>query len=144
MSIDHSGLTVIDRDTCMQLLAKTPVGRIVYTSGALPVVQPVNYTLDDDSIIVRTSSRSKLAAAGRREVVAFEIDEIDHDGQRGWSVLVTGRATEISDPAELARVTTLGVQSWLPTQPERYVRISCEIITGRAIRPPTDSHDGRA
>jgi hypothetical protein len=38
-------------------------------------VRPVNFCLDGDDIVIRTAAGSKLAAATRRAVVAFEVDD---------------------------------------------------------------------
>ncbi|HVX43841.1 MAG TPA: pyridoxamine 5'-phosphate oxidase family protein [Mycobacteriales bacterium] len=127
-------LDVIDREHCMRLLARHPLGRILYTNGALPAIQPVNYALDGNSIVVRTESESKLAAAGRGQVVAFEIDDIDTDHGSGWSVVVTGRATTIASEHELARAQELPIPAWfVPDQPH-FIRIQCELVTGRRLR----------
>jgi uncharacterized protein len=72
-----SRLHTLDRAECPQLLRTVPVGRIVFTESALPAIQPVNFTLDDTNVIIRTSGGGKLAAAVSGNVVAFEADDID-------------------------------------------------------------------
>jgi hypothetical protein len=39
--------------------------------------------------------------------VAFEVDRFDEDGQSGWSVLVTGTATRVTDVSTLVRLEQL-------------------------------------
>lgn len=120
----------------MRLLATEPFGRILYTAGALPVIQPVMYALDAESIVIRTDHLSKLAVAGRQEVVAFEIDAIDPAQGSGWSVIVTGRAREITSDAELARARALPLPGWTREGTGRYLRIDCELVTGRQLHRP--------
>jgi hypothetical protein len=55
----------------MRLLAKVPVGRVVYTWHALPAVLPVNFSMDDDaSVVLYTSAGSDLVRAVDGVVVA--------------------------------------------------------------------------
>ena len=50
VSVDKSGPEVpIERD-CFALLARAPIGRVVYSDRALPVIVPVNYTLDGNKL----------------------------------------------------------------------------------------------
>ena len=55
----------------------------------------MNYRFHEGAIVFRTTTGSKLEAAGRRAAVAFEIDGWDDETQTGWSVLVKGTAVEI-------------------------------------------------
>jgi nitroimidazol reductase NimA-like FMN-containing flavoprotein (pyridoxamine 5'-phosphate oxidase superfamily) len=98
----------LDRQECVRLLAKVPVGRVVYTRQALPAVLPVNFCLDtDSSVLLRTSSDSDLVRAIDGAVVAFEADAFDAETRSDWSVVVTGRATVVTDPAEHERLSEL-------------------------------------
>lgn len=69
-----------------------------------PLVVPVDYLLDEGTVVLRTDEGTKLDAALRGETVAFEIDVVDDTKGTGWSVLVRGRAVEVCNPAELERV----------------------------------------
>ena len=71
-------------------MGSVPVGRIAYTRQALPAVEPVNFALDRGDIVVKTDEGSKLAAATRNAVVAFEADCVEPDEHAGWSVTVVG------------------------------------------------------
>lgn len=132
MTADRVGLEELDHSESMRRLATHSVGRIVYTAAALPVVHPVNFIVEDHSIVICTNSESKLAAAGREEIVAFEVDEIDAKSKAGWSVVVTGRAHEITDGVDVARFGKL-LQSWIPDVCDRFVAIRTEIVTGRVL-----------
>ncbi|MFJ6835576.1 pyridoxamine 5'-phosphate oxidase family protein [Streptomyces sp. NPDC091209] len=125
----------LDRQECLRLLAKVPVGRVVYTRQALPAVLPVNFCLDtDSSVLLRTSSDSDLVRAIDGVVVAFEADEFDTETRSGWSVVVTGRATVVADPAEHARLSQVGPTSWMPLRNVVFVRIDSDLVTGRDLR----------
>lgn len=130
----NEGFRVLDRLECLRLLAKVPVGRVVYTRQALPAVLPVNFSLDtDSSVLLRTSAGSGLVRAIEGVVVAFEADDFDASTRSGWSVVVTGRATVVTDPAEHDRLSRTGPHSWVVTHHEVFVRIESEMVTGREI-----------
>jgi nitroimidazol reductase NimA-like FMN-containing flavoprotein (pyridoxamine 5'-phosphate oxidase superfamily) len=133
MEVDRNGLEVLDRDQCFRLLGSATLGRIGFTSGALPTVLPVNFHLDRERILVRTGRGSKLDAALQNAVVAFEVDDFDAIYHSGWSVAVTGVATEISDPAELDAARQEPVARWAPAGDEAVLAISTEFVSGRRI-----------
>jgi hypothetical protein len=134
----------LPRADCMRLLSSVHVGRIVYTDGALPAITPVNFAVDDEEILFRTSPGSTLALATQDAVVAFEVDEFDEINHDGWSVVVTGVASGVSDANDVLRVRTLGVRPWVPGDRSHYVRIAPSTITGRRLirRGPIESHTG--
>ncbi|MFI7415763.1 pyridoxamine 5'-phosphate oxidase family protein [Nonomuraea sp. NPDC049684] len=133
MQLDSSGLQVLSREECLRLLSSTPIGRIVFTDRALPAVQPVNFCLDGERVVIRTSIGSKLAAATRHAVVAFEADEFDPAMRTGWSVTAVGHARAVTDPAETARLAALPLSPWAPGSRDHYIVVDAEQVSGRRI-----------
>ncbi|MFF4190479.1 pyridoxamine 5'-phosphate oxidase family protein [Nonomuraea sp. NPDC001831] len=133
MQLDSSGLQVLSREECLRLLSSTPIGRIVFTDRALPAVQPVNFCLDGERVVIRTSIGSKLAAATRHAVVAFEADEFDPAMRTGWSVTAVGHARAVTDPAETARLAALPLSPWAPGSRDHYIVVDAEQLSGRRI-----------
>lgn len=89
-------LARLTRAQCDELLATKSVGRLAYMARAnVPDIVPVNYLMDGAAVLVRSAAGPKLQAAERREVVAFEVDEIDEDRHTGWSVVVIGLASRV-------------------------------------------------
>ncbi|MDH6522173.1 pyridoxamine 5'-phosphate oxidase family protein [Streptomyces sp. SAI-090] len=130
----NDGFRELGRQECLQLMAKMPVGRIVFTRQALPAVLPVNFSLDGDgAILLRTSAASELVRAVDGAVVAFEADDVDAARHSGWSVVVTGSATVVTDPAEYQRLARTGPLSWAPAPQEVLIRIEPELVTGREL-----------
>lgn len=125
-------LEVLTREEALALLATAPVGRIVFTDRALPAIQPVNFFLDDGLIVIRSGPGSKLSAAVRNSVVAFEADEIDPETKTGWSVVVTGVARVVKDEGELERLRSK-VKPWAPGDRNYVILISPDMVTGRRI-----------
>jgi uncharacterized protein len=133
VEVDRNGLEVLDRDDCLRLLAGATLGRIGVTSGALPTILPVNFWLDGDRIVVLTGEGSKLDAATRNAVVAFEVDDVDPMYHCGWSVVVTGVARAVSDPDELAALQRAPLTRWAPRGDGKMIAISTDMISGRRI-----------
>jgi nitroimidazol reductase NimA-like FMN-containing flavoprotein (pyridoxamine 5'-phosphate oxidase superfamily) len=135
-STDHGGLQVIPEDECLRLLGGATLGRVALSIGALPVVLPVNFAMDDGDVVLRTNKGTKLNAALAGAVVAFEADEYDAVYHTGWSVLVTGVARVVTLPDELSRLKELPLRPWAPGERDDYVRIARHTVTGRRIGSP--------
>jgi uncharacterized protein len=127
------GLEILSEEQCVELLGDVGVGRVGITIGALPVVLPINYGVLDGDIVFATTDGTKLDAAVRNAVIAFEVDAIDELAQDGWSVLLVGTAHEVTDPATIDRISTIGVRPWVGGQRDRWVRIERSVVTGRRI-----------
>ncbi|MBO3753192.1 pyridoxamine 5'-phosphate oxidase family protein [Streptosporangiaceae bacterium NEAU-GS5] len=135
MKLDSAGLEVLSRDACLSRLATVAIGRIVFTDRALPAVQPVNFLLDGERIVIRVAIGSKLAAATRNAIVAFEADEFDAETHTGWSVTVVGPARAVTDPAEFARLLTLPLTPWAPGSHDHFIVVGTDQVSGRLIHP---------
>jgi nitroimidazol reductase NimA-like FMN-containing flavoprotein (pyridoxamine 5'-phosphate oxidase superfamily) len=141
MQFDRSGLEILGPGECRDLLRRAEVGRIVFTHNALPAIQPVNYVLDGEDIVFRTSRTSRLATAATGTIVAFEIDAVDPRARTGWSVVAVGPARRVSAPGEVAALEKAELRTWAPGQRHQFVRIRPEILSGRRI---PDRNDGEA
>ncbi|HVN49800.1 MAG TPA: pyridoxamine 5'-phosphate oxidase family protein [Acidimicrobiales bacterium] len=130
---DHLGLDVLDPTECRDLLVATTIGRVGISVDALPVILPVNYRMLDDAILIRTAEGSKLSAAWKGAVVAFEIDDYDPLSHTGWSVLVQGTARVLTAPGELARARRMPLEPWAHPDEGAFVAISCDLMSGRRI-----------
>jgi uncharacterized protein len=128
-----SGFEALDEEECFGLLHRSSIGRVAVSMGAIPAIFLVNYHAMDRAIYFRTGEGTKLSAATRSAVVAFEIDEIDISYHHGWSVLAVGVADEVEDPVLLDRVRHFPLQPWAPGSRDHVVRIRPDFISGRRI-----------
>ena len=133
MYSDGLALPQLSRARCLTLMASVPVGRIIYTSRALPAVELVHFTLEHGDIVIATDRGGKLATAVRGAVVAFEADCLDPAHQAGWSVTAIGPSSEVTDPGEMTRLAAMGLNSWAPAPRDHYIRISPVMLTGRQL-----------
>jgi uncharacterized protein len=126
----------LDIDTCLQLLESHHFGRIAINDDGGPIVLPVNFVLDQGSVLFRTDEGTKLEAALRLRRATFQVDHVDEAHRLGWSVMVRGKITEVSDPGELARVREIPLDPFAGGTRPRYVRILSASISGRKVDIP--------
>lgn len=126
-------LAALSGDECRRLLGHRGVGRVVFVDARGPVALPVNYVMDQGDIVFRTDSASSILATPATGRVSFEVDEIDPQHRRGWSVLATGTVEHVDDPADLRHVTMLGPTPWASGDRNRYLRLTVHAITGRRL-----------
>ena len=114
-----------------RLLAGASLGRIVFTQRAMPAIRPVNHLVDDETVIIRSHLGAAIVgrAAGDGTVVCYEADDIDPVRHTGWSVIVTGMARLVRDPAAIARYEQL-LQPWADGQMDHAIAITPHLITG--------------
>jgi nitroimidazol reductase NimA-like FMN-containing flavoprotein (pyridoxamine 5'-phosphate oxidase superfamily) len=131
----HPVLEALTTEQCREPLAGGGVGRFLFIEpGRGPVAILVNYLMDGDDIVFRTRGQTSLADAVSQQQVSFDVDHIDGALSEGWSVLLSGTARIITDPAELAHAAALGIEPWAAGDRDVYVRMSVSQVTGRRIR----------
>ena len=119
---------------CRHLLEAGLVGRVAVCTPDGPHVIPVNYGLVDDTIVIRTSPYSLLGSQGRGSLLAFEVDSFDYERQRGWSVVVRGRAAVVNEAAELQHIRQVWEpRAWAAGVRNLYLRIPLGVVTGRRL-----------
>lgn len=124
----------LSREDCVRLLGEGVAGRVAIGTPNGPHIVPVNYAVDAESILVRTSAYSLLGTYGRNEQLCFEVDRFDYELERGWSVVVRGRAHFVDDQAELAEIAASWQQRpWAAGQRHLVVRIPWTEVTGRQL-----------
>jgi len=129
---DH--LVAIDRRECVRLLQTARgFGRIGATVHGRAVIYPVNFIVHRDTVLFRTRTGGELAEATNNVVVAFEVDQKEALYHEGWSVLVTGLATHVTEPTEIGQLSHLALTPWAGEARDCYVRIALDEISGRRI-----------
>jgi len=119
-------LVVLSDDECWELLGSRPVGRVAWSGSQGVTVVPVNFVVDGDAVVLRTSPYSLMARDCDGREVAFETDQIDEAGHQGWSVLVRGRCEREHRPTE-------GPHPWATGSRVLGLRIAVRSLTGRRV-----------
>ena len=132
--MSEGDLEVLDSAACLDLLGTLDVGRCAWVAeDGRVVVLPVNFAIEEGDIVFRSAAGAKLAAARAGQRFSFEGDDVEPALRTGWSVLVTGRASEVGDPVEAARLAQL-VHPWSRDHRPNVVRLHAEQISGRRLR----------
>lgn len=127
-------LVPIDESECVELLGAAPWVRIGFIAGDRPVVLPVNVVLHDGAVYFRTAPGSKLASAASEGPVTVEADGGDAGARVGWSVVVQGRASIVTDDDLVAELYALPFEPWaLPGTDSFWVQITVDAISGRRV-----------
>ncbi|MGV8896657.1 MAG: pyridoxamine 5'-phosphate oxidase family protein [Rhodoglobus sp.] len=114
------------------LLEATPMGRLAVSAGGELDIFPVNFIVDEGTLLFRTAEGTKLVELTVHSAVAFEID--GHDEIDAWSVVVKGTAARLDHQAEIDRADTLPLSPWIPTLKYIYVRITPTALSGRSFQ----------
>jgi uncharacterized protein len=133
-------ITVLSEEQSWDLLSGVALGRLVTSFAGEPEIFPVNFVVQDRSILFRTAEGTKLFSAVTSRTVAFEAD--DHNVAEGWSVIVRGRAKILHGDAECAKAARAQLLPWTATPKSCYVRVTPAEITGRrfAFGPEPEFH----
>lgn len=134
-------VTRLDDPECWGRLESQELGRLVTRVGQVIDVFPVNYVVDDRTIVFRTAEGSKLFELTANDEVLFEVD--DYTDESAWSVVVRGTAEALDTSDEVAAADELPLRPWIPTLKYTYVRITPASVSGRAfVRGPEPDRYG--
>lgn len=125
-------LEVLGEQECWRLLSLSEIGRVAVVGPDGPDIFPVNIAVDGRTVVFRTDPGSKLAAITRHPLVALEVDGLDLDARRGWSVVVRGRAVEIGG-GDLRHARRRRLLPWAIGDKARWIRVEPTSVTGRSI-----------
>jgi nitroimidazol reductase NimA-like FMN-containing flavoprotein (pyridoxamine 5'-phosphate oxidase superfamily) len=138
-----SHLVDLSYQMCLDLLRRGDLGRVAVCTPAGPRIFPVNYTVIDDCLVFRTAPYTVLGTHANGSRLSVEVDELDHDRRRGWSVVALGRATVVEDPEEIDAIRSQADPSpWAGGSRPLYVRVRLEELTGRSIGDPASAESG--
>jgi hypothetical protein len=128
--------TELTRGESLRLLGSIPFGRIVFTSRALPAIQPVPHLLADQQIIIRASMGAAISSTvhGTGTIVAYQADLIDPAERTGWSVVVVGQACRVADEVLAARYRK-SLRPWIDEAMDDVIAIDADLVTGFRIVP---------
>jgi len=95
------------------------------------VIQPVNYRMLDDDVLLQVGVGSMLDAATRQTIVSFEVDQLSLGDGFGWSVLVHGLATVLSEASRAGPARPSDGAPLVPEPGSSFVRIRTGVLSGR-------------
>lgn len=130
-------LIALDRDASVEHLGAAPYVRVGFVVDGEPMVLPVNHLLHAGAIYFRAAPGSKLGTAAAGNLLVIEADEGDEDRRIGWSVVAKGRASIVTDDAEVEALHAQPFEPWaLPAESSFWIRVDVQDIDGRRISRP--------
>jgi CBS domain-containing protein len=135
--MDLDGLELLSEEECRRLLRQARIGRVAISRGEVPAVFPVTYMVAGEEILFFTGEGTKARAAAAHTTVSFEVDHIDPFGETGWSVLVTGRTREETEPIVIAGARRGGLRPWAGGDRFHLIALAIEFVSGRRITEGT-------
>jgi uncharacterized protein len=114
---------------CWELLHANAFGRLALSVANQPEIFPINFVVQNGTLLFRTAQGTKLAALTINEAVALEID--GHDDFGGWSVVVKGHAHAAEWGEDFNEAQTAGLRPWVATVKQVFVRVEPVTVTGR-------------
>jgi nitroimidazol reductase NimA-like FMN-containing flavoprotein (pyridoxamine 5'-phosphate oxidase superfamily) len=113
---------------CLDLIGAASVGRLCFIDGDTPIAYPVSFKLHRHEgvavIVVRVAPQSLVSKyAGP---ASFEVDEIDTEARRAWSVIVRGVVRRSHDAAGLPVP-----EPWISDSRHVWLLLEVGTVTGR-------------
>lgn len=116
-------------EECQGVLAASQMGRVGAIVNGRPVIVPAAYASDGPRLLVRIDGNFLDEAMHR---VAFEVEAVDAKTGTGWSVVVQGAASEVTDEQEI-RELEHGPAAAATGRPSRWIHIRPGHIIGRRL-----------
>ena len=117
-------------EQCWDMLRKNEFGRLAFHLAGEVHITPINYAVDGETLLFRTSEGNKLLGVVMNDDVAFEVDE--YTDEKAASVILRGRA-RVLDGSEKSRAENVPLRPWVPTDKFNVVEISPTEMSGRAF-----------
>ncbi len=131
MSALSNGTEILSNDECWALLDETSVGRLAIDIAGKPDIFPINFVVDNGTIVFRSGPGTKLAGAALLHHVAFEIDGYEPHERTTWSVVLKGWAEQVERMEEVFAADDLPLFPWVASPKPNFVRINPREVTGR-------------
>lgn len=128
---EPTGVEHLAKAQCWELLKGQVVGRLGVVFAGHPEIFPVNYAVQNGSVVFRTAAGTKLSASMPNAQVVFEIDGYDPHAEQAWSVILRGSAQEVAARAE---PDGLPLQPWQAGAKNHFIRINAQHLSGRRFK----------
>lgn len=129
-SFEHLGT-----EECWRLVGRHGVGRVGFKTGGDHVrIVPTRYDAHSGTAYFRAPTFGELARSIHGRTASLEVDDLDRSTFTGWSVLMTGVARRVEDPATMASLWSLGrPHPWFPGPETQWIALPVDEIRGQRV-----------
>jgi len=125
----------LGREQCLDLLESNHLGRVAWQAADLPQILPVTYATHQGSVYFRTTPDGILSELAQPTRVALEVDELDQQTRSGWSIVLHGRTSAVSEPDALADLWAAdSLVPWAGGNRTLFICIRPDRVSGRVVR----------
>ncbi len=125
-------ISILSESESWNLLTGVALGRLVTSVDDQTEIFPINFVVQNRTVLFRTAEGTKLISSAINKRVLFEAD--DHNVSEGWSVIVKGIARTLRTDDEIRQAERAQLLPWTATLKLHYVRVIPTSITGRRFR----------
>jgi nitroimidazol reductase NimA-like FMN-containing flavoprotein (pyridoxamine 5'-phosphate oxidase superfamily) len=125
----REAVEVLSETECWELLHRVALGRLAVVTPDGADIYPMNFTVHDRAIYVRSAPGHKLIDLTAAPAVAFEAD--GRESHTHWSIVIRGQARRLAADEEIEASGILQLRSATQWAKWNYVRITPVQITGR-------------
>lgn len=131
------GLGDLSRAESLALLRTCEVGRVGFATPDGVRIVPVNFVVHDgpqegaEVLEFRTTTASELAIHAPGTQVAFEVDHVDPDHRRGWSVVALGECHRDLESFGVTRPGDERASPWALGRRPMVLRLPVRRLTGK-------------
>lgn len=125
---EENPVTQMSTEECWEFLRTHEFGHLAFHLSDQVHITPINYAVDEDTLLFRTAEGSKLLAVVMNPDIAFEVDEYTDD--EAASVILRGTARQLEEDEE-HRAENVPLRPWVPTLKFNVVEIRPTEISGR-------------
>jgi hypothetical protein len=140
--MEHPAEHTIPTSMCWELLRDASFGRVALSVEALPMILPVEYSLDGEELAICLGQYRLNDRTVNNAVVGFAADAIDPVTRTGWTVQVQGVARlprQVGVPTECGQPTAGQIVHLTPQTISGQHFQLCPFGTGLPARPPPKS-----
>jgi nitroimidazol reductase NimA-like FMN-containing flavoprotein (pyridoxamine 5'-phosphate oxidase superfamily) len=128
---ETGAMEVLTEEQCWSLLGSVELGRLAVVAAGDVDIYPLNFAVEDRTIMFRSAEGTKLVEVILAGRVAFEVDGYDPVKGRAWSVVAKGTAELLDKFDDIYAAQELPLFPWNHSPKERFVRIRPTTVTGR-------------
>lgn len=127
-------LEILGPRACRRLLQEVPVGWLAHCTDGVVHLRPVNFSVYEAEVVVRSGYGESLTAAAAGTVMTFGAGSFDETTRTGWSVTVVGRAHLLGD--ELVNPGAAPPDVWAGLDRTVAIAVPMTTVTGRRVGRP--------